>query len=161
MLAGIAFSLVSTTVNNLLGIRKRTKEIQDEMQKWQNDFKVASEKNDEKALKRLKEKEAQVMPMMQEMMLLPWKSMVVVLPMFFFMTGDPWFTHYPGIILQTFSKFLITLPFDLHLSAVFSLGVFNPAVYGPKGFFIVCVLFAGIVTSIAEQQIEKLFKTKK
>jgi len=96
--------------------------------------------------------------MMQEMMILPWKSMVFILPLFFLMIGDPWLTHFPGIIIQNFSDFIITLPFNLHFDAIFSLRFMNAGTYGPKGFFIVCVVFSGLFLSLIEQQLDKLKK---
>ncbi len=157
---GCGFSVVSQFLNSKMGIKKRTKEIQDEIKNFQEEFKKATEKNDEVALKKLKAREEQVMGMMQEMMLLPWKSMIIVMPMFFVLIGEPFLTHYPGFLMETFKGFVIHLPFDLHVNAVFSLQVLREAAYGPKGFFIVSTLFFGMLYSFLEPRVAKMLSKK-
>ncbi|MFA6048959.1 MAG: EMC3/TMCO1 family protein [Candidatus Micrarchaeia archaeon] len=158
--AACGFSIVSQLLNIKMGIKKRTKEIQDEIKGFQEEFKKASEKNDEVALKKLKAREEQVMGMMQEMMLLPWKSMIFVMPMFFLLIGEPFLTHYPGFLMEAFKGFVIFLPFDLHVDAVFSLQIIREAAYGPKGFFIVSTLFTGMLYSVLEPKVAKIFQKK-
>ncbi len=157
--AGV-FSLVSSLINHKMGIKKRTKEIQDEIKKFQDEFKKATEKKDDAAIKKLKPREEQVMSQMQEMMLLPWKSMVFVMPLFFILIGEPFLTQYPGILMEAFKDFVIFLPFDLHLNAVFSLQVLREAAYGPKGFFIVSTIFFSLVYAQLEPRVEKFFSKK-
>ncbi|MFQ5406159.1 MAG: EMC3/TMCO1 family protein [Candidatus Micrarchaeia archaeon] len=151
----VVFSITSNVINRKMGIRKRMKEIQDDMKQFQDAFKKATEKKDESELKKLKAREEQVMSQMQEMMLLPWKSMIIVMPMFFILIGEPFLTQYPGILMETFKDFVIFLPFDIHLDAIFSLQIFKQAAYGTKGFFIVSAIISGITLSIIEQKIEK------
>lgn len=131
------------------------KEIQEEMKKFQDDMKKAAEQKDEVALKKLKPREEQTMALMQEMMILPWKSLIVMLPLFFLFIGEGFITHYHGLLFDWFPAFSIMLPIDLHFHAIFSLQIFQQASYGPKGFFIVSTVFFSMIISLAEGRLEK------
>jgi uncharacterized membrane protein (DUF106 family) len=152
----LVFSLVSAYLNNLFGIRKRMREIQEEFKAYQKELSEATKSRDEAKIKKLSDKSARLNSLMMEMTILPWKSLVFALPLFFLFTGDPWLTHYGGLIPLSYRGFSILLPFDLHPAAVYSLQFLHSSVYGPKGFFIVAVLGCGMVVASVEQNWEKL-----
>jgi len=65
-----------------------------------------------------------------------------------------------------FPGFTIELPFAIHLHEVFAgftinplswFGIFGnilqPSIYGARGFFIVCVIFAGIIIELLMTQV--------
>ena len=146
-LLSILFSMAVNLLNRKMGIKKRTAFIQKEMNTFQKEMKEATDKNDEKRIKKLKERESQVMGMMSEMMFLPFKSMIFVLPLFFIIIGTSGFLgiQYDGVLSPNFPGFIQELPIDLHISSVFSLNVFHSAVYGTRGFFIVSGIVSGML----------------
>ncbi len=155
-----AFAVISLAINHYLGIRKRTKEIQAEMKKFQDEFKKAAEKKDEAAMKRLEPQQEQTMKLMQEMMFLPWKSMIFVLPIFFILIGEPFIFHTHGLLLDWYPQFVIFLPFDLHFDAIFSFNIIKEGAYGPKGFFILSTVLFSLIFSSLEGQVEKMLGNK-
>lgn len=125
----LIFSIVSLAANHKIGGKKRVKELQKEVNDFQKKFEKATKEKDEKELARLKILEPQVMGKMQEMLLLPLKAMVVILPLFFiFIAGVNYFVP----------SFSIVLPFGIHINEVLSLKVLESSTYGSRGFFIVC-----------------------
>ena len=151
----VMFSLTNTLLTRKMGVRKRMNEIQEKFKDFQERYNAAIKSKDEKKIAAMAEESKQTNDLMMEMMVMPWKTMIFALPLFFIFTGDPWVTHYIGIIPSLFPGFTFTLPFDLHTTAVYSLNVLHNAVYGPRGFFIVGVIFAGIIVSLLETNFDK------
>ncbi len=130
-LLALVFSIISLFVNHKIGNRKKVKELQKEVNDFQKSFEKATKEKDEKEIQRLKVIEPQVMSKMQDMLILPLKSMVIILVLFFiFMSG----------VVPFFKAFFIILPFDIHLNQVLALKVLQSAYYGPRGFFILCTI---------------------
>ncbi len=148
--AAAVFSLLVNFANRKMGIKQRTNELQSEVNSFQKAYQDAVKRNDEAEMERLKKQEPDVMKKMQEMMFLPFKSMVVVIPLFAVII---W------LVESQFGKFTIELPIALHLNGneLFGLNVFHSSTYGPKGFFIVSSLVCGI---IVEAVTNRLFKRK-
>jgi uncharacterized membrane protein (DUF106 family) len=155
--ASLVFSLSSYLINRVTGVKKRTKELQGKMKAFQEEIKNATRSNDEKKLKELEEKMPGFNKEMGELMLLPWKSLLFVIPLFV-VIGD--------FVTGTYPKFSIQLPFALHLHELFNnvawwnpvswlsiIGnLFQTSSYGPRGFFIVCALFFGpAIEAVAER----------
>lgn len=161
LIVGVLFSLLNTFLTRKMGVRKRMNEIQEEFKKYQDSYAAALKAKDDKKLAALAEESKRTNDMMMEMMLMPWKTMVFALPLFFLFTGDPWLTHYAGLIPSAYPTFATILPFDIHTAAVYSLNIFHSASYGGRGFFIVCLIFAGLVVSMVEQRYDKKNKAKK
>lgn len=157
----IAFSLANTGITRAMGIRRRMNEIQAEFKEYQKQITDATKAKDEKKLEKLSKDTERVNKLMMEMSVMPWKTMIFTLPLFFAFTGDPWFTHYAGLVPTSYPGFAITLPFNLHTDAVFALRILEQSVYGPRGFFVVAVLFAGIIVSVLEQNWDKRKEAKK
>ncbi len=72
------------------------------------------------------------------MMFLPFKSMIVVLPLFFV---------FIWLIGGAYPHFTIRLPIALHLNGgeLFGLNILHDSTYGPRGFFILASVLAGSV----------------
>ncbi len=139
MLWSLVFSVAAFEAARRLGNRKRQKEIREEVNRFQKEYARAAKEKDEPALKRLKLREKQVTGLMTEMMILPMKSMIIIIPLFFvFIT----------LVQQNFSSFTITLPLGLHVNEILSLRIFSPSTYGPRGFFILASVFWGIIIEI-------------
>ncbi|MBI4406457.1 DUF106 domain-containing protein [Candidatus Micrarchaeota archaeon] len=124
----LVFSAISTFVNHKIGGRKRVKALQKEVNDFQKKFEKATREKDEKELQHLKILEPAVMKNMQEMLFLPLKGMLVILPLFFILITA---------VVSFFPGFVIALPIGLHPDELFALRVFNESLYGPRGFFIV------------------------
>lgn len=157
----LVYVLITVFLNKKYGGRDRIKQIQKEINDYQKELKKATESSDEQAVKRLQAREKEVTGMMSEMMTLPLKSMVIILPIFFVFIGTEGFLglHFPGIVNYAFPGFITQLPFDLHVNAVFSTNVLSnvpqASTYGARGFFIVAALFWGLVSEALLSQLEK------
>ncbi len=127
----LAFSIISLIVNHKIGGRKKVKQLQKEVNEFQKNFEKATKDKNEKELQHLKLIEPEIMKKMQEMLLLPLKSMVIILVLFFGVMAA---------VTPAFHAFVITLPFDLHLSSLLALKLTQTAMYGPRGFFILCTI---------------------
>jgi len=141
MLWALAFSLIAFEAARRLGNRKRQVEIREEVNRFQKEYARAVKEGDEAELKRLQARQKQVTGLMTEMMILPMKSMIVIIPVFFIFTT---------LVQQNFQSLTVTLPFGLHLNEILSWPprILSPSVYGPRGFFILSSILWGIVTEI-------------
>ncbi|MFH0712993.1 MAG: EMC3/TMCO1 family protein [Candidatus Micrarchaeota archaeon] len=136
IVVALVFSIISLVANHKIGNRKRVKQLQKEVNDFQKNFEKANKEKDEKEIQRLKVIEPQVMKNMQEMLLLPIKSMIVILPLFFiFIAG----------IEAYFHGFSSILPIDIHPNSIFALKVFEPAAYGGRGYFIFFTIIFNLV----------------
>ncbi len=143
--------------NRLTGIRQKMKKIQSETSAYQKELAEAAKANDEKRTERLKLREKEVTGQMMEMMWLPWKSMVFILPAFFLLIGTSGFLgiNYEGLIPGAFPGFVIVLPFDIHLNAIMGLNILRDSVYGPRGYFIVWAIISGFALEAIVGRFEK------
>ncbi|MBI5177394.1 hypothetical protein HY995_04905 [Candidatus Micrarchaeota archaeon] len=157
LLAALAYALFTVTLNKAMGIRDRQKFLQREVNAYQRELGEIAKTNDEKRLEILKTREKDVQGYMFEMMLLPWKSFIFIIPVFFLLIGTNGFLglHFSGLLNGWFSDFVTTLPIGLHLNEIRSLRILSPSVYGPRGFFIVCVIFAGLLIEAVFSRVEK------
>lgn len=136
----------SLAINQKLGSRTRLKFIQAQVKEYQDEYKKAVEKDDKSMLEKLSVREKEVTGYMGEMMTLPFKALIFILPVFFFFIGFTFFGfHLTGIIQRIYPDFSVVLPIGLHLNEIFSLHIIEPSTYGARGFFVVCGIFAGII----------------
>lgn len=146
----LVYVSITLFLNKKWGGRDRIKEIQAFMKEYQDEYAAAVKSNDEAALKRLQAREKEVNGMMGEMFILPLRSMVIVLPVFFLFIGTNGFLgiHFTGLVQTYYPYYSIILPFNIHLNAVLSWSfvgnILNSATYGPRGYFIVCAIFWGM-----------------
>ena len=167
----VGYAAASIVIGNKWGGRKRLKVIQKDMKDYQTEVAAATKANDEKKMKQLQLREKEMTGIMTEMMWLPWKSAIFILPIFFLLvgTGGLLGIHFQGIIPPAFAGFESQLPFELHISALFSgvsinplswpnllFNIARPGVYGPKGFFIAMVIIAGIVLEAVVSRIDAM-----
>ena len=152
-LVALVFSAVSIFLNHKVGGRKKVKELQKEVNDFQKNFEKATKEKDEKEIQRLKNIEPEVMKKMQEMLLLPIKSMVIILPLFFIViAGIEYFFH----------GFSIVLPIGIHPNEIFALKLLEPSTYGPRGFFIFTSIIFNLVLEFGYSNIvEKMLKANK
>jgi len=135
-LSTLVFSLVSFYLNRKIGGREKVKAIQKEINDFQKSFEKANKEKDEKELARLKLIEPQVMGKMQEMLFLPLKAMIVILPLFLI---------FIYLIQQFYPGFTIVLPIGIHVQQLLSLNVIHDTTYGSRGFFIVCSIVFNLI----------------
>lgn len=132
----VIFSAVSVYLTHTFGGRSKVKQLQKEVNDFQKEFEKATKEKNEKKLEEMKIREPEMMAKMQEMLFLPLKSMVIILPVFFI---------FIWLVEQFAPAFTIILPFGIHVNEVLSLNVLNSSTYGPRGFFIVVSIVANLV----------------
>lgn len=145
-LSTLVFSLVSFYLNRKIGGREKVKAIQKEINDFQKSFEKANKEKDEKELARLKLIEPQVMGKMQEMLFLPLKAMIVILPLFLI---------FIYLIQQFYPGFTIVLPIGIHPQQLLSLNVLHDTTYGSRGFFIVCSIVFNLIFEMVWTKILK------
>ncbi len=164
-LIGSAYALVSTVIYQKIGSPKRIKEIQAESSRLSKEMNQAIKSKDDKRIDSINKEYEKFMPQMGEMMMLQFKPLIIVIPLIFILTP---------VITSVFAGFTITLPFylpiflqrfDMLLNLSF-LGDFNTflnwrALFGPIGWFWICVVFAGLAISIINSQLDKRNSQKK
>ncbi len=129
------FSLISAWVNRKFGNRKRTKEIQKQINDFQKELKEAQAKKDEKKIKKLEAQQKDMLKLAQEMMFLPFKSMIIILPLFFVALY---------LINMFFPGVVITLPFSLPVPKLPEIIAWRN-VFGSRGTFILFTVVFGLV----------------
>src|SRR3989338_10540853 len=142
LLAAIAYTSFTVLLNKKLGIRSRQKFLQKEVNDYHKELSEAMKSGDDTKQKALAMRDKQVHGYMMEMMMLPWKSFVFIIPVFFLLIGTNGFLglDFHGLLPNAFPTFEIILPFDLHLTSfwplenLFALKILQPALYGPRGF---------------------------
>ncbi|MCL5011472.1 MAG: EMC3/TMCO1 family protein [Candidatus Marsarchaeota archaeon] len=146
----VVFAFISFFINSKLE-RKKARSIQKEVQAFQKKLMDATKKNDEAELKKLEAEQKQMMGKMQEMLLLPFKPLIVILPIFFIVIA---------LIESYFAGFLIQLPIALHLNEIFSLHILQSSIYGPRGFFILTAAVVALILEMIYLKIEGKFDKK-
>ncbi len=146
----VFFSFLTSYISRKTGIKQKTELIQKTMKDYQKEMGEALKKDDKKKVEELKVREPEVMKMMNEMMFLPFKNMIFVIPLFI---GFMW------VLDIYFHGFLIGLPIALHLNGeeLLGLNILKTSHYGPRGFFILSSIVSGMVI---EQLYSKVFNKK-
>lgn len=143
----LIFVLVSHYLAKAFAKRDELKAIQKEINAWNAEIREAKKANDEARMKKLLERNEEMMKKISSMTFLSLRSMVVSLPLILVVYGVVIPTLFPG--------FSTTLPFDIHLNSLLSLHVLQNAVYGGKGFFIVCAIPIGLVVESLLTKLEE------
>lgn len=146
-LAAVIYASFSIFINRTLGNRKRLDQIREEINKYQKESNEAMKKKDEKKLKELENKQDELLKMTNEMLMLQFKPLLVILPVFFLASS---------FIRSTFPEFVITLPISLPTPVGFSIVWRN--VFGPFGWFIICVLITSLLVEISTALLKKKVK---
>ncbi len=137
-ISAVLFSLLTAYLSRKTGIRQKTEAIQKSIKDYQNEMTEAVKKDDKKKIEELKKREPEVMGQMKDMMFLPFKNMIIVIPLFL---GFMW------VLGQAFPNFLQELPIALHLNGeeLLGLNIFHSSHYGSRGFFIINSIVSGLV----------------
>ena len=149
--SGAAFATVSAAVNHTIGDRKRLKEAQKKMNEFQKEYKEAVQKKDEKKLKELEARDKEIMQLTKDMLILPFKATIVILPLFFIAV---W------LVGNAFPAFTIKLPIALHVNEILSLNILRESTYGVRGYFIISAAVASILVEALWSQAEKIREKK-
>lgn len=146
----VLFSALTSYISRKTGIKQKTDHIQKTMKEYQKEYSEALKKDDKHRIEQLKAREPEVMKMMNEMMFLPFKNMIFVIPLFI---------GFMFVLESAFHGFLIELPIALHLNGneLLGLNIFHNSQYGPRGFFIL----SSIISGLAIEQIWSKFLNHK
>lgn len=141
----LIFSIITFAANKTLGQRDKVKQMQKETQDYQKALQKAISDKDEKKVEELKKQEKAFNEKMMQMMMLPFRASIITLPVFVVLAW--WFL--PAFYNTPAQKFVILLPFDIHVHAILSWtfysNILRTAAYGTTGFFIVCALVFGLI----------------
>ncbi|MBI5225065.1 DUF106 domain-containing protein [Candidatus Micrarchaeota archaeon] len=144
------FSVLTAYISRKTGVKQKTEAIQKSIKDFQKEMTDAAKENNQKKIDELKIREPMVMKQMSDMMLLPFKNFIFIIPLFILFTE---------VIHSQFPTFLQPLPIALHLNGqeLLGLNVFHESHYGPRGFFILSSIVSGMVI----EQIWNRFSKKK
>lgn len=149
----IAYTVISTWIMQKIGNPNRVKEIQKESQRLSKAMGEAVKSKDDKRIDAINKEYEKFMPQMGEMMMLQFKPLIIILPIIFIITP---------IITSTFAGFAITLPFSLPIFIQNFEHFPNwRSLFGPIGWFWICVIFAGLAVSIIKSNLDKRNSKKK
>jgi len=149
MAVSFAFSVVSWLVNTRFGDRKKLKKINKEIQAFQKELSEATKSGDKKKLKELGKRDSEVMDKTREMMMLSFKPLIVVLPLFW--------VAYAFVLPAFFPDFIVdNLSFYLPSSIMFWEPWKN--YLGARGLFIYALLVFGLSFQLIEKIFEKVRK---
>lgn len=140
-LFALAFSILAFAANKTLGQRDKVKTLQKEVNFYQKEMQKAALDKDEKKMEELKKSEKEMNEKMMQMLMMPWKATIVILPIAWIVISF--------VLPALYKGFVILLPFDIHLNALLSWtfysNLFRTAAYGTTGFFIVCSIVFGLL----------------
>jgi uncharacterized membrane protein (DUF106 family) len=137
-------------LNKKIGQRDKVKELQKNVNDYQKELKDAHARKDEAKIKELSAREKEMMDSMKQMTLLPMKTMIVILPM--------WFILFYFVLPALFPRYLLT---DMPFSVPSSIAVWQPWKnwLGARGLFIYSTVFVGLFIELVFARIEKkIFK---
>ncbi len=149
----LAYSLFSTLVMEKIGNPKRLAQLQKQSGEIQKRLQEALKSNDDhKISAATKEYDTTLMPIMKETLILQFKPMLVVLPVFILLSGQ---------MREHFVEFIVTLPFQLPIFIQHLERFPNwRDTFGVIGWFILCILGWGLAISIIKSLWEKYNQSK-
>ncbi|MCX6776641.1 MAG: EMC3/TMCO1 family protein [Candidatus Micrarchaeota archaeon] len=153
----IIYSALSLYITRTLGNRKRVKEIQEEMNRISSGLKKAD--GTEAKRKEAEKEQGRIPGLMSESMILQFKPLVVILPIFAVVsylvkTFFPYFQIKLGFSIPTFPYYWMLLRFNLD-----SFPNWRDE-FGTFGWFILCLVFSGIFIQLITDAFEKRRKGK-
>jgi uncharacterized membrane protein (DUF106 family) len=143
-----AYAGASTLFMNKFGNKKRVMEIQKHFNGINKELGEAMKAKDDTKIQEVSKRQQESMPMMTELMLLQMRPLVIILPVIIFIITPT--------LRSTFTNFIITLPTKLPVPQ--GLGLAFRDVFGPVGWFWICVILFGFVFMGAEKLYEKYAK---
>ena len=149
MAISFVFSIFSWLANNKFGDRKKVKRINKEIQAFQKELNEATKNNDKKKLKEFEKQDSEIMAKTKEMMMLSFKPLIVILPLFW--------GAYAFLLPSLFPDFMVdNLSFHLPSSIMFWLPWKN--YLGARGLFIYSLVLFGFALQLGEKVFEKVKK---
>jgi uncharacterized membrane protein (DUF106 family) len=156
MVLATVFAFVSYYLSKTLGKRDEVRASQKRFNDHVKEMQAAMKRNDEAKLKELQKKDEELNKEMMKTMFLPFRSMIVILPLYYVLWNfllPAWFPDYS-----------VRLPFSLPGRMDFwSADAWRPW-FGARGFFIWSTVVAGLViveglwAKVEARVIQKLFK---
>lgn len=137
MLIALAAAFFSYYANKKFGKREKVKELQKKVNDYQKELKKAYDEKNEARIKELKEREPEMLKAMQEMMLLPFRSMIIIAPLYLILLAI--------VLPALFPKYVVTLPFSLPSWYTIWEASSWRNWFGARGFFIWSAIFFGII----------------
>ena len=140
----MAYAATSFIIYQKIGNPKRIKEIQAESSRLSKEMGEAMKSKDDKRIDAINKEYEKFFPKMGEMMMLQFKPMLLILPIYIILTP---------IVKSTFDGFTIVLPVYLPIF-IQNLDKFPNwrNLFGPIGWFWLCVIFGGLAISIIKSQ---------
>jgi len=154
------YSVASLHITRTFGNRKRVKEIQAEM----NRISAGLKKTDygtEAGRKEAENEQEKIPSLMTESMVLQFKPLVVVLPIFALLsylikTSFPYFAIKLGFPIPTFPYYVLLLRFNVIMEAFPNWR----DEFGTFGWFTLCIVFFGIFIQLVTDFFEKRKRSK-
>jgi len=148
-LAASVYAAIALVLNRTVGERKKLQAAQKKMNDFQKEYKEATKTKDQTKLKELEGREKEIMNMTKDMMILPFKAMIFILPTFFIAI---W------LVGGAFPGFVIKLPVALHVNEILSFNILRDSIYGVRGYFIISAAVVGMILELIWSQVEKIMK---
>lgn len=146
----LVFSFVMALITRKTGVKQKTDAIQKTIKEHQAEMSKAVKDNDTRKIEELRKKEPEVMKLMNDMMILPFKNMIFSIPLFL---------GFVFIAQTLFPSFLQQLPIALHLNGEelmrFPPDILKTSTYGPRGFFIISSIVTGMAIEAIWSRIAK------
>lgn len=151
-ITALVYAAISNEMIKKLGDKKRVKHIQDEMNRINKMAIEVGKTGDEKRRKEAEEQQAKIPDMLKESMILQFKPLVVTLPIFF---GVSW------VVKQVFPSFEVKFSFALPIF-IQNLDRFPNwrDTFGVFGWFILAIIFGGMLLQYVIGQLEKKAQKK-
>jgi uncharacterized membrane protein (DUF106 family) len=152
-LSAVIYSTVALHINKTIGNRKRVKEIQKEMNSISAKLKKMDYENDA-GRKEAEEEQGRIPKLMSESMVLQFKPLLIILPVFAILTyvirtSFPYFAIKLGFSIPTFPYYWLLLRFNMDTFPNWR----NE--FGTFGWLLLCVVFSGLIIQIVVEQVEK------
>ena len=149
----VIYSATSLYVTKIVGNRKRVKEIQEEMNRVSKLLRKTDYKSDAER-KEVEELQSKIPKLMSESMILQFKPLIILLPVFAIMSylirsTFPYLQVKLGFSIPTFPYYWLLLRFNFDTFPNWR----NE--FGTFGWLLLCVVFSGIVIQVVVDQIEK------
>ncbi|NYZ79561.1 DUF106 domain-containing protein [Candidatus Micrarchaeota archaeon] len=156
--SAVIYSAISLHINKTVGNRKRVKEIQDEMNRISGMLRK-TDYGTEASRKQAEAEQEKIPKLMTESMVLQFKPLLIILPIFAILTY---------FVRTTFPNFIIKLSFAIPtfpyywLLLRFNLDTFPNwrDQFGTFGWLLISVLVSGLLTQVVVDQIEKRRRRK-
>lgn len=151
-LTAVVYSAISGHITKVWGNRTRVTQIQADMNRINNMMTEAVKRNDEKKKKEAEAEQARIPNLMKESMVLQFKPLIITLPIFFVAS---WFMR------SAFPEFQMKLAVALPIF-IQNLDRFPNwrDTFGAIGWFILALIFSGLLFQFISGKIEQIRKGK-